>query len=82
MGETLLDQGKPALARAPLERALALRDASPGEAIDTGKTRFALARATGREDLAIAARKELASAGPLGERRAEEVDAWLHARAR
>jgi tetratricopeptide (TPR) repeat protein len=80
IGETRLDQGKPGLARAPLERAMALRDASPGDPLDAGETRFALARATGRSDLARQARGELASAGPRGALRADEVDAWLRAR--
>ena len=83
-----LAAGKTRAAVAPLERALGLRRAAPGEAEDLADTLFALARAlwdTGDRErakrLAIEARDAYTRAHGLRERDAKRVDAWLAKRA-
>ena len=73
---------------APLERALALRTATPGDPVDLAATQMALARAlwdghadrARARDLATRARAAYAAAGGGKERSLSEVDAWLRGR--
>jgi tetratricopeptide (TPR) repeat protein len=84
IGQTQLALNQPRLAVTTLERALALRSAGPGDAVELARTRFALARslaASGKDAararaLAEQARDALASAAG-GKDDLPDVNAWL-----
>jgi hypothetical protein len=86
IGKTYLDEAKSELARAPLIRALPLREANAGDPYARGETRFALARALPKSaserarGLAVKARAELVSAGPRGVARSADMTQWLSTR--
>jgi eukaryotic-like serine/threonine-protein kinase len=88
MGLALLGEHKPSEALAPIERALAIREGHPGDALALAETQFAMARALqelhrdpGRaRGLALKARDAYVSAGdrPGGNYASlTDIDAWL-----
>ncbi|HEU0029866.1 MAG TPA: serine/threonine-protein kinase [Kofleriaceae bacterium] len=85
LGGVYWAQHRPAEAIPPLERALALREAQAGDAVELAGTRWALARALWDANrdrpravtLARAARDALAKADRRGEPTLAEVTAWL-----
>jgi serine/threonine-protein kinase len=84
VGLAELGRGAPAAARAPLERAIELYLASPGDPIDLAEARFALARALGRtargRELAAQARAAYAASDAAQADELAAIDAWLAGR--
>lgn len=84
LGQALVTVGRASEARAPLERALRIREASEPDPTPRGDTEFALAgvlwadgdRARGME-LAKAARRHYAERDTFRKAQAGEVEAWL-----
>ena len=84
-GSALVGLGRPREARSLLERALAIRARSGGDALAASHARLALAEAelaTGGDHdkartLVLAARRDLDPVNPRVERYAKELDAWL-----
>jgi serine/threonine protein kinase/tetratricopeptide (TPR) repeat protein len=84
LGRVALARHNPAAAKAPLERALAIREAQPGDGIQLADVRFALAQAlwlgdrSRSRELAKQARDVYAkAAGASAHRSLEEANAWL-----
>ncbi len=84
LGEAELGRKAPQAARIALERALALRTDSPGDAGELARTRFDLARALWQlgsharaKELAIQARDGFAAAGDNWKVRAAQTSAWI-----
>jgi hypothetical protein len=83
LGQVELARGHADLARPLLERAVAMRERSPGDATDLAESRFALSRALPASDharavqLATAARDAYRAAGPGYAARLAAVEAWL-----
>jgi eukaryotic-like serine/threonine-protein kinase len=85
IGRVYNERHDPARARPPLQRALAIAEASPGDGRELNETRLALAEALrplGRADeartLATEAREAFAKFGPRAHRDLAEATAWLH----
>jgi tetratricopeptide (TPR) repeat protein len=84
LGRVALARHAPASARPPLERALTIREAQPGDGIELADVRFALAQTLWSTSerpraltLAEAARAAYAKAGAPARRALDEVTAWL-----